>query len=96
MYKYFDCGDGQTSGRQAKHEEKLSFCMERDVHHHGNCHSGLGIAFLKIERKHTNPPTQENSLMQMSTQPGRGELWILLRPTDSKIIITGSRPKYQK
>jgi hypothetical protein len=29
-------------------------------------------------------------------QPGLGELWILLRPTDSKIRITGSRPKYQQ
>jgi hypothetical protein len=27
-------------------EEKLSFYVERDVHHHGNYRSSLGIAFL--------------------------------------------------
>ncbi len=32
----------------------------------------------------------------MQMQPGLGELWISVRPTNSKINICGGRPKYQQ
>jgi hypothetical protein len=43
-------------------EENLSFCVERDMHHHGNCRSGLvnSIPFVK-KRKSTPPPAQDQS-----------------------------------
>jgi hypothetical protein len=36
-------------------EENLSFCMERDVHHHGNCRSGL-VNSIPFVKKRINPP----------------------------------------
>ena len=51
------CGDGQTSNGRTTLEENLSFCVERGVHHHGNCRSGLvnSIPFVK-KRTHSSPP----------------------------------------
>jgi hypothetical protein len=51
------CGNGQMSNGQTTLEENLSFCVERDVHHHGNCRSGLvnSIPFVK-KRTHSPPP----------------------------------------
>ncbi len=49
-----DCGNGQTSNGRTMLEENLSFCVEREMHHHGNPHSGLqnGIPFVKKPTPH--------------------------------------------
>jgi hypothetical protein len=54
------CGDGQMSNGWTTLEENLSFYVERDVHHHGSCHSGLvnSIPFVK-KRTHSPPPTKK-------------------------------------
>ncbi len=49
-----DYGNGQTNNGRTMLEENLSFCVERDVHHHGNCRSGLvnSIPFVKKPAPH--------------------------------------------
>jgi hypothetical protein len=73
-----DCGDGQTSDGRTTLEENLSFYMERDVHHHGNCCNGLvnSIPFVKKSaRDNLGDSGGVVSLHLRLRAGGRGRLW---------------------
>ncbi len=69
-----NCGNGQTSNVQTMlWRVSLSFCVERDGHHYGNCSSGLvSIPFIKKPAPHPLANSQwkeESGFFHSNTKP---------------------------